>query len=59
MFGDEKLEAAATTEDAFESVFAQVRSFCGEVPLNDDCTVVEIAFICVGRETKMLAMSAG
>ena len=57
MFGDENLEAAAVTEDAFESVFAQVRSFCGETPLNDDCTVVEIAFIGVG-EAKAMAMSA-
>jgi phosphoserine phosphatase RsbU/P len=57
MFGDENLEAAAVTDDAFESVFAQVRSFCGETPLNDDCTVVEIAFIGVG-EAKAMAMSA-
>jgi serine phosphatase RsbU (regulator of sigma subunit)/DNA-binding transcriptional MerR regulator len=57
MFGDENLEAAAVADDAFESVFAQVRSFCGETPLNDDCTVVEIAFIGVG-EAKAMAMSA-
>jgi serine phosphatase RsbU (regulator of sigma subunit) len=56
MFGDENLEAAAVTDDAFESVFAQVRSFCGETPLNDDCTVVEIAFVGVG-EAKTMAMS--
>lgn len=49
MFGDEQLEAAASAEDPFESVFAQVKRFCGETPLNDDCTVVEIAFSGVGE----------
>jgi serine phosphatase RsbU (regulator of sigma subunit) len=45
MFGDEKLEAAVASDDAFESVFTEVTAFCGETPLNDDCTVVEIALL--------------
>jgi len=50
MFGDENLEAAVMSDDAFESVFAQVSCFCGDTPLNDDCTVVEIAFSGMARE---------
>lgn len=44
MFGDERLELAAAEADPFEAVFAEVAKFCGERPLDDDCTVVEIAF---------------
>lgn len=44
MFGDENLEAAAITDDAFETVFAHVKSFCAGTPFNDDCTVVELCF---------------
>lgn len=44
MFGDERLELAAAAADPFEAVFAEVAKFCGERPLDDDCTVVEIAF---------------
>jgi serine phosphatase RsbU (regulator of sigma subunit) len=46
MFGDERLEAAAAGSEPFESLFAEVSKFCGSTPLNDDCTVVEIAFCC-------------
>ncbi|HWC15766.1 MAG TPA: SpoIIE family protein phosphatase [Terriglobales bacterium] len=60
MFGDEKLEAAVVSDDAFESVFARVSGFCGDTPLNDDCTVVEIAFSGMGAEVpkKKIAMAA-
>ncbi|HVH87679.1 MAG TPA: SpoIIE family protein phosphatase, partial [Terriglobales bacterium] len=60
MFGDENLEAAVASDDAFESVFAQVSSFCGDTPLNDDCTVVEIAFSGMDGEvqSKKMAMAA-
>lgn len=57
MFGDEKLEAVATNGDAFEAVFAGVSSFCGETPLNDDCTVVEIAFCGRIAEARMAAVA--
>ena len=43
-FGDERLESAAAAADPFEAVFAEVAKFCGERPLDDDCTVVEIAY---------------
>lgn len=44
MFGDDRLELAASADDPFEEVFAQVARFCGEAPQNDDCTVVEVIF---------------
>ena len=44
LFGDERLELAAAAEDAFEAVFAEVAKFCGDRALDDDCTVVEIAY---------------
>jgi serine phosphatase RsbU (regulator of sigma subunit) len=43
-FGDERLELAATASNGFEEIFNSVRSFCGEKPLNDDCTVVELTY---------------
>jgi serine phosphatase RsbU (regulator of sigma subunit) len=55
MFGDENLESAATAEDAFESVFAAVKSFCGTTPFNDDCTVVELSFTGVPAEAHMMS----
>lgn len=58
MFGDENLEAAAQTQDAFEAVFSNVKCFCGETPFNDDCTVVEIAFSGVPAGANTIAMSA-
>jgi len=52
MFGDERLERTAAGPDAFEAMFAEVSRFCGEAPLNDDCTVVEIAFGVAGADQK-------
>jgi sigma-B regulation protein RsbU (phosphoserine phosphatase) len=43
-FGDEGLEKAAHSETPFDSIFAAVKDFCGETPLNDDCTIVELTF---------------
>ncbi|MGH9601890.1 MAG: SpoIIE family protein phosphatase, partial [Terriglobales bacterium] len=43
-FGDERLEKAAAADNAFDEIFTSVRSFCGEKPLNDDCTVVELTY---------------
>jgi phosphoserine phosphatase RsbU/P len=45
-FGDERLEHAAVATDGpcFDHIFAAVRSYCGEVPLNDDCTVLELVY---------------
>ena len=55
MFGDDRLEAAAAANDAFETVFAEVEKFCGKAALNDDCTVVEIAFHGVARSAAKAA----
>ena len=57
MFGDENLETAVCSQDAFESVFAQVSAFCGDTPLNDDCTVVEIAYSGLGAEISKKTMT--
>jgi sigma-B regulation protein RsbU (phosphoserine phosphatase) len=45
-FGDERLEEAATLMDdaCFEHIFAAIRQFCGNVPLNDDCTLLELTY---------------
>jgi serine phosphatase RsbU (regulator of sigma subunit) len=45
-FGDERLEHAAVAVDGpcFDHIFAAVRTYCGEVPLNDDCTVLELVY---------------
>jgi len=43
-FGDERLELAAAATNGFDEIFNSVRSFCGDKPLNDDCTVVELTY---------------
>jgi phosphoserine phosphatase RsbU/P len=43
-FGNERLEASAVAENAFEKIFADISEYCGTVPLNDDCTVLELSF---------------
>ena len=43
-FGDERLEVAACTANPFDSIFSEVRTFCGGVPLGDDCTVFELTY---------------
>src|SRR5215471_6110927 len=44
MFGIERLHAAAAGDSPFENIFEQVRSFCAGLALNDDCTVLELAY---------------
>jgi phosphoserine phosphatase RsbU/P len=44
-FGDENLEAAASSENPFEQIFSQVQQFCKGRPLNDDCTVVDLLYL--------------
>jgi serine phosphatase RsbU (regulator of sigma subunit) len=61
-FGDQRLEVAAVASDAFETLFSEVSKFCGENPLNDDCTVVEIVYSGAAREKIILSevqLSAG
>ncbi|HXE90770.1 MAG TPA: SpoIIE family protein phosphatase [Terriglobales bacterium] len=43
-FGDERLERAAASENAFDNLFSSIREFCRETPLGDDCTVVELIY---------------
>jgi phosphoserine phosphatase RsbU/P len=44
MFESERLEAVAGKSFSMDDVFAAVADFCGGTPLNDDCTVVELAY---------------
>jgi serine phosphatase RsbU (regulator of sigma subunit) len=44
-FGDERLEAATSAPDPFEGIFIALHTFCAGTPFNDDCTVVEVAFV--------------
>ena len=43
-FDNERLEAVAAHDPCFDAIFSSVSTFCNGVPLNDDCTVVELAF---------------
>ena len=43
-FDNERLEAVASHDPCFDAIFSSVSSFCNGVPLNDDCTVVELAY---------------
>lgn len=43
-FDNERLEAVASKDPCFEDVFTSVSTFCNGVPLNDDCTVIELAY---------------
>ena len=43
-YGDERLELAVTGESAFDGIFSSIKEFCGETPLGDDCTVVELVY---------------
>ncbi len=42
-FGDDRLRDAVAA-DSFEEIFARVQAFCGDTPLNDDCTVLELRY---------------
>ncbi len=42
-FGYERLDAAAVSE-GFEGIFRAVKEFCGNNPLQDDCTAVELVY---------------
>ena len=43
-YGDDRLEQAACSEDAFNQIVKSVAEFCGETPLSDDCTVMEVLY---------------
>ncbi len=44
MFDSERLERVAGKSKSMEDIFSAVADFCGGTPLNDDCTVVELAY---------------
>ncbi len=46
MFGEDRLQEAAIVADGpcFDHIFASIRQFCGDVPLNDDCTLLELVY---------------
>jgi serine phosphatase RsbU (regulator of sigma subunit) len=44
MFDSERLEKVAGKSKSMEDIFTAVADFCGGTPLNDDCTVVELAY---------------
>ncbi len=43
-FGNERLEAAVTSSNPFDSIFTALGEFCAGVPLGDDCTVLELTY---------------
>ena len=45
-FGDERLELAAVAVEGpcFDHIFSAIRKFCGDRPLNDDCTLLELVY---------------
>ncbi|MGH9521328.1 MAG: PP2C family protein-serine/threonine phosphatase, partial [Terriglobales bacterium] len=43
-FGDEGLELASHSASPFDAVFTAVKDFCGETPLGDDCTILELTY---------------
>jgi len=42
-FDNDRLETAAK-KGSMQDIFAAVSQFCGNTPLSDDCTVVEMVF---------------
>ncbi len=47
-FGDQRLEESAQGERPLEEIFTSVRKFCVGHPLQDDCTILELAYACKG-----------
>jgi serine phosphatase RsbU (regulator of sigma subunit) len=45
-FGESRLEKSASRERPLEEILASVHHFCAGTPLRDDCTVVELAYLC-------------
>ena len=43
-YGNERLEVIAAQAKQFEDIFKSIHDYCGDVPLNDDCTVLELQF---------------
>jgi len=43
-YGDERLELSANSETPYDSIFSSVKTFCGDTPLSDDCTILELHY---------------
>lgn len=44
-FGEERLEGAVACDSPYDKILEAVRTFCGETPAVDDCTVVELQYL--------------
>jgi phosphoserine phosphatase RsbU/P len=42
-FGDDRLREVVAA-NSFDEIFKRVQAFCGDTPLNDDCTVLELQY---------------
>jgi serine phosphatase RsbU (regulator of sigma subunit) len=47
-FGDQRLEEFAQGEKPLDEIFSAVRLFCAGRPIQDDCTILELAYVCKG-----------
>jgi serine phosphatase RsbU (regulator of sigma subunit) len=45
LFGEERLESACCSGDAFEEILREVKSFRAETPANDDTTILELTYL--------------
>jgi hypothetical protein len=45
-YGNERLEESAQGERPLEEILASVHFFCAGRPLQDDCTILELAYVC-------------
>ncbi len=43
-YGDERLEESANAVAPYDSIFSSVKTFCGDTPLSDDCTILELHY---------------
>jgi serine phosphatase RsbU (regulator of sigma subunit) len=43
-YGDERLEQSANSATPYDSIFSSVKTFCGNTPLSDDCTILELHY---------------
>jgi len=43
-YGDERLEQSANSATPYDSIYSSVKTFCGDTPLSDDCTILELHY---------------
>ncbi len=43
-FGDDRMEHAANHACPFDNIFGSLRAYCGDTPLSDDCTILELHY---------------